>query len=102
MKGQLEDAVEALGFEHTVFVRPGLLVGERSELRGLELVLQRTAGFLGGLSNRLKDPWAQDAEVVARAAVQAALNCVEGRESEKVRVLSQWDIVRLGRTEWKE
>ena len=102
MKGEIEDAVKALDFDHVVFVRPGLLIGERSELRGAELVLQRLAGFTGALSNRLKDPWAQNADVVAKAAVQAALDFAEGRETEKVRVLSQSDIVRLGRTEWQE
>ncbi|KAK5129744.1 hypothetical protein LTR08_002920 [Meristemomyces frigidus] len=102
MKGQLEDAVKALNFDHTVLVRPGLLVGERTESATAEYVLRRLAGLMGSLSNRLKDPWAQDADVVAKAAVQAGLDCVEGREKEKVRVLGMSDIVRLGRTEWKE
>lgn len=30
MKGQLEDAVKEIGFDHVVILRPGLLVGERA------------------------------------------------------------------------
>jgi len=101
MKGELEDAVKALDFDHTVIVRPGLLVGNRSEMRYAELALRKIAGVMGSVSgNRLKDFWAQDAEVVAKAAVKAGMDCIDGKESEKVRVLSQADIVRLGRTEW--
>lgn len=33
MKGELEDAVEKLGFEWTAFVRPGLILGKREERR---------------------------------------------------------------------
>lgn len=59
-----------------------------------------TAGSWSG--NRLKDFWAQDADVIAKAAVRAGVDCVEGRETERFRVLGQADIVRLGRTEWKD
>jgi hypothetical protein len=45
---------------------------------------------------------AQDADVVARAAVRAALDTVDDKDTAKFRLLSQSDIVRLGRTEWKE
>ena len=102
MKGELEDAVKALDFEHVVILQPGLIVGQRASGTGIaELVLKKTATGAGSLSNRLKDFWAQDAEVIARAAVRAGLDCVEGKEKEKVRVLGQADVVRLGRTEWQ-
>lgn len=29
MKGQLEEDVKAMGFDHCVILRPGLLIGER-------------------------------------------------------------------------
>jgi hypothetical protein len=50
----------------------------------------------------LKDAWAQDADVVARAAVSALLDVQNKRNTEKVRVLNQQDVIRLGRTQWKE
>jgi uncharacterized protein YbjT (DUF2867 family) len=100
MKGELEEAVKALDFEHTVILRPGLLVGERQESRPAEFVLRKIAGFAGALSNGLKDSWAQDDAVVGRAAVSAGLEALTGK-SPKVWVVGQSDIVKLGRTEWK-
>jgi len=103
MKGELDDAVKAMGFEKTVIVKPGLLVGTREDSRPGEFFARKVAGFLGGISGGLlKDSWAQDADVVARAAVKASLDAVEGRQTEAVRVLDRTDIVRLGRTTWKD
>lgn len=103
MKGELEDAVKKLDFDHTVFVRPGTIVGSRNETRTAEAIVRKTASFVGScLGNWAKDPWAQDVEIIAKAAVKAGLDCVEGRSSEKVKVVSQTEIVRLGRTEWKD
>lgn len=101
MKGELEDAIKAIDFAHVVIVRPGLIVGQRTESRAAELVLRMIAGLAGSVSGKLKDPWAQDDVVIARAAVRAGLDCLGGEEKEKVRVLAQSDIVRLGRTAWK-
>jgi uncharacterized protein YbjT (DUF2867 family) len=100
MKGELEDAVKALGFKHCVILKPGLLVGARKESRPTEWLVQQMAKGAGAVGNGLKDFWAQDAEVVAKAAVSAGLSCVEGKREEGVWVLEQKDIVRLGRTEW--
>lgn len=100
MKGELEEAVKALDFEHTIILRPGLLVGDRQESRPAEFVVRKIAGFAGALSNGLKDFWAQDDEVVGRAAVSAGLQALEGKGS-KVSIVGQSEIVRLGRTEWK-
>ncbi|KAK4579925.1 Protein fmp52, mitochondrial [Recurvomyces mirabilis] len=103
MKGELEDAVKALDFDHTIIVRPGLLVGSRNDTRTAELAIQKVASFMGAISgNRLKDFWAQDADTVARAAVKAGMDALEGKQTEKIRVLSQSDIITLGRTEWKQ
>lgn len=99
MKGELEDAVKALDFEHTVIVRPGLIVGSREESRPAEFVVRKIAGFAGMLGSGFKDSWAQDAEVIGRAAVSAGLKALEG--GEKIVEVGQAEIVRLGRTEWK-
>ncbi|KAH0545201.1 hypothetical protein FGG08_000655 [Glutinoglossum americanum] len=99
MKGELDDAVSEIGFEKVVLVRPGFIVGEREESRMADAVLgglARMSGFLG-----LRDMWAQDAEVIARAAVKAGMMAKEGKAPEgKVWVLGPKDIVRLGRDEW--
>lgn len=87
MKGELDEAVKAIGFQRTIILKPGLLVGTREDSRPGEFAARKVAGWLGSWS----EGWAQSAEVVARAAVKAALE-----EGEGVTVLSQKDIVRLG------
>jgi uncharacterized protein YbjT (DUF2867 family) len=101
MKGELEDAVKALGFKHTVILRPGLIVGDREDSRPPEFVIRKIAGFAGHfLGNKAKDFWAQDADVIGKAAVHAGLQCLEGKREEGDWLVCQADIVRLGRTEW--
>lgn len=100
MKGELEEAVKEIGFEQTVIIRPGLLVGAREESRPAEAILRGFANALGSLAHVLKDTWAQDAEVVGKAAVSAGLQALEGGKP-KVWEIGQSEIVKLGRTEWK-
>ncbi|KAL1970070.1 hypothetical protein VTN77DRAFT_6475 [Rasamsonia byssochlamydoides] len=104
MKGELEEAVKALGFEHTIILRPGLIAGQREESRPAEAVLRFVAGIAGKVHSSLKDGWAQDADVIAKAAVNAGLKALEGdipAGSEKVWFLHGSDIIRLGQKEWK-
>ncbi|KAF8864826.1 hypothetical protein BDZ45DRAFT_669201 [Acephala macrosclerotiorum] len=98
MKGELEDSVRGLGFETTVILRPGLLVGERSDTRMAEAVFRGLANVMGHVG--LKDFWAQDADVVAKAAIAAGLQALEGGKP-KVWEIGQAEIIKLGRTEWK-
>ena len=58
-------------------------------------------GGLGMVTPKLTDFWGQDAEVIARSAVSAGLKALNG-EGAAVQELGMADIVRLGRTEWKE
>ncbi|KAI4287653.1 MAG: hypothetical protein L6R35_003088 [Caloplaca aegaea] len=98
MKAELEDAVMALEIPYTVIVRPGLLVGTRKHTRFAEAILQTIAKSLGMISKTwLMDCWAQDVDVIGRAAVAAALGCSEGKRKEGVWILEQSDIVRLGK-----
>ena len=92
-----------MGFDTTVILRPGLLVGNRTESRPTEFVFQKIAGLTGLLGKGVKDAWAQDAEVIGRAAVAAGLQALEDKEGKVPRFweVLQADIVRLGRTEWK-
>lgn len=72
MKAEGEEAVQGLGFKCTVVLKPGLLVGEREERRGVA----KGVGWVS--AGRLTEWWAQDAGCVARAAVRAGWECVEG------------------------
>ena len=102
MKGELDEVVQEVGFEKTILLKPGLIVGSRNDFRPPEYALRMLANFLGRLSgNRLKDFWAQDADVIGRAAVAASLKCLDGTAPDgKVWVLGMDEIIRLGRTEW--
>jgi hypothetical protein len=101
MKGELEEAVKQLDFEHTIILRPGLIVGQREDSRPPEFALRKIATWAGMVSESyLKNFWAQDADVIAKAAISAALQCHEGKVQQKVWTLGQGDIIRLGKTEW--
>ncbi|KAF3904023.1 hypothetical protein AA313_de0206892 [Arthrobotrys entomopaga] len=96
MKGEIEDHIEEVGFEKYIIVRPGLLLGDRNESRLGESIFQGIAKGLRFVSGGvLSDPWAQTGDVVARAAVRAALD--EGITGKKI--LYQKDIVHLGKKE---
>ncbi|KAL7924676.1 hypothetical protein ACQKWADRAFT_285651 [Trichoderma austrokoningii] len=100
MKKGVETAVKELEFEHGIIVRPGLILGEREKgrfLEGVAAAFARGLGFIG-----LKDSFAQDAEVIARAAIRAAQLADEGKAPSKFWVLGQSDIIKLGRTEWAQ
>ena len=102
LKGEIEEAVKELGFPHTILVKPGLLVGDRKESRPAETFLRTITRGMGAISKGgLEDWWAQDVDVIGKAAVAAGLQCLEGKREEGVWVVSQNDIVRLGRKEWK-
>jgi uncharacterized protein YbjT (DUF2867 family) len=103
MKGELENGVKALGFKYTVILRPGLIVGDRNDSRPPEFIIRKIAGFANHfLGNKATDFWAQDAEVIARAAVHAGLLCLEGKRQEGDWLVGQSEIVRLGRAEWEQ
>jgi uncharacterized protein YbjT (DUF2867 family) len=102
MKGEIEEDVKNIGFKYTVILRPGFLVGVREDSRLAESILGGMARAMGMVSKQwLTDWWAQDAHVVANAAIAAGLQCLEGKHGEGVWLLDQSDIIRLGRTEWK-
>jgi uncharacterized protein YbjT (DUF2867 family) len=95
MKGELEDDTIKLGFKHVVILRPGLIVGDRDDSRPAEFALRKIAGYMGAIG--LKDAWAQDADMIAMAAVKAAELCIEGKRDEGTWILAQSDIVKLGK-----
>lgn len=103
MKAEIEEDTKTLDFKHVVFVRPGVIVGPREKGRPIEVALSGLANFLGKISGDLLKNWfAQDADVIAKAAVSAGLKCLNGQgPKEKVWILSQADIIRIGQEEWK-
>jgi uncharacterized protein YbjT (DUF2867 family) len=98
MKVGVEDAVESLGFEHSIILRPGLILGKREAAHSSDLFVA-AAAYLG--PGALKDRIGQEAEVIGRAAVHAALLAQQGKAPSKHWILDPADILRLGRDEWK-
>ncbi|KAK5123585.1 hypothetical protein LTR85_002623 [Meristemomyces frigidus] len=98
MKGQLDDAVSKMGFEHTVILRPGALLGQREAPPLAVRGLNGAAKLLGSVSKAyLVDAWAIDADVVAGAAIVAAQKCLEGEREKGVWILSQKEVLGLGK-----
>lgn len=102
MKIGVEDTIKELDFDQAVIVRPGLIMGQREESRAAEGLLQGFFSGLGRVSTAAKDFMAQDADVIARAAVAAAVQAEQGKAPSKYWILEQADIIRLGRAEWKD
>src|SRR5205085_7747966 len=71
VKGEVEDGIEALGFDRVDLLRPGLLIGERNERRPGEAVAQMLSPigdlFLRGKFARYRSIDARD---VAKAVVR--------------------------------
>ncbi|KAK3692646.1 hypothetical protein B0T22DRAFT_21088 [Podospora appendiculata] len=103
MKNGVEDAIKGLDFDHAVIVRPGLIIGEREVAHQGGWLMNATVRGLGRIAGQwAQDKLGQDAEVIARATVAAARLAEEGKAPAKYWILEGADIVRLGRTEWKE
>jgi uncharacterized protein YbjT (DUF2867 family) len=76
-KGELEDAIDHLGFQSLTLVRPGFLGGERDEHRPLETALGSLLRIVGPMlptSARISP-----AATVAALLVEAACNGTAGR-----------------------
>lgn len=100
MKAELEEAVKAVGFKYTVIMKPGLLVGDRSDSRPAESVFRGIAKGLGGVSKKwLTDWWAQDVDVIGRAVVVAAAQCAESKREPGIWQIEHAQITKLGRSE---
>ncbi|KAK4174592.1 putative mitochondrial protein fmp-52 precursor [Triangularia setosa] len=102
MKIGVEDTIKELGFDNAVILRPGLILGEREQSRLGEGQAQTAARAIGrwfGLG--VVDKFAQEGEVIARAAVKAVEMIGKGEAKERYWILEQSDIVKLGREGWK-
>ncbi|WYZ37775.1 hypothetical protein EsH8_II_001281 [Colletotrichum jinshuiense] len=101
MKNGVEDAIKEAGFDHGIILKPGLILGQREQGRGAEGFAQSAVRSLGFLSTGIQDSLGQEAEVIARAAVHAAILVEQGKAPAGLWVIEAPEIVRLGRTEWK-
>ncbi|GAP92926.1 putative protein mitochondrial [Rosellinia necatrix] len=101
MKVGVEDSIKSLDFKQAIILRPGFLIGNREVAHtGGPLIASLFNGIKTYLGQGVQDKFAQEDEVVARAAVKAAMLAAEGKAPSKFWVLEQNDIVRLGRDEW--
>lgn len=91
-KGELEEAIKALGFEHLIIARPSLLLGERDETRYLEDLGQLTARPLGAVA-RLVYP--KGAPIQARVLAHALVNALLAPDLPAQQILYYPELTRL-------
>jgi uncharacterized protein YbjT (DUF2867 family) len=99
MKQGVEDTIESLGFEQAIILRPGFIIGQREagkEKAGGGIISSVITG-LGSINQGIQDTLGQEADVIARAAVQAALLAKEGKAPSKYWILEGADIIKFGR-----
>ena len=81
IKGEVEDAMGELGFQRLDILQPGLLLGERGEVRRGESIAQTLAPIYNPLlrGSRLRRYRAIPAETVARAIIRLSEETTPGR-----------------------
>ena len=103
MKKGVEETVKGLDFESAIIVRPAIILGDREvPHQGGPFLIGATRALGRWFGLGVQDSLGQEAEVIARAAVHAAKIAADGKAPSKYWVLESSDIVRLGRTEWKD
>ncbi|XP_009643679.1 oxidoreductase HTATIP2, partial [Egretta garzetta] len=90
VKGEVEDLVQAIGFDRCTILRPAVLLCKRQESRPMEWMAQQ---FLGVVSWVFPTAYSVPVETVARAMVASVLQPGEG----KVEVLENGAIHKLGK-----
>ncbi|NXM24077.1 HTAI2 Oxidoreductase, partial [Oxyruncus cristatus] len=90
VKGEVENLVQAVGFDRCTILRPAVLLCKRQESRPMEWV---TRQFLGVVAQVFPTAYSVPVETVARAMVA----CVLQPGEEKVKVLENKAIHELGK-----
>ncbi|KAM6262314.1 oxidoreductase HTATIP2 isoform 2-T2 [Porphyrio hochstetteri] len=90
VKGEVENLVQAVGFDRCTILRPAVLLCRRQELRPTEWIAQK---FLGIVAWVFPTAYSVPVETVARAMVAILLQPGEG----KVEVLENGAIHKLGK-----
>ncbi|GAW24359.1 hypothetical protein ANO14919_139430 [Xylariales sp. No.14919] len=96
MKRGVEETIEKLGFDHAVILRPGMILGRRETPHPIGPLLNSIIYGVGSIAKSLQDKLGQEAEVIGKAAVQAAQTATEGKAPRKVWVIEGSDFVKLG------
>lgn len=92
-KGKLEDDIIALGFDHTIILRPGQLNGDRGKERNeLPHKIATYLQSLPGVSWLLKSI---DASDVGKIAVDFAEKAQKGEVKEKVKIVGGGELMEL-------
>lgn len=102
MKGEIEKAVLGMGFDATVILRPGLILGDRQESRPPEAAARWFVELIGKISTGVEGKLGQHADAIGRAAVRAGQLALNGegeavkRENGKVWILDGAAILKYG------
>ena len=99
MKVGVEDAIENLDFEHSIILRPGMIMGQREKPRAVEGLSQGILNGIGKLAPGFKDSLGQSAEAIGAAAAKAAQLAIEGKAPSKHWVIDSAEILKIGRDE---
>lgn len=92
-KGAIECDIKAVGFKRVDIIRPGMLLGPRTEARPLEAIGQRLAATLAPLMvGQFSKYGAIDAKIVAKAIVGLV-----GQAGDGCRIYDNADICRVAR-----
>ncbi|KAG7666079.1 FMP52 [[Candida] subhashii] len=97
-KGQLEKDIEALEFDRTVILRPGVLLGERENYHGFGTSAATFVGRLikGTFMASLMRPI--EGHEVATVAIDFAEKAIKGELKDKVTIIEPADLVKLANT----
>ncbi|XP_062472242.1 oxidoreductase HTATIP2 [Pezoporus occidentalis] len=90
VKGEVENLVQAVGFDRCTILRPAVLLCKRQESRPMEWIARQ---FLGVVAWVFPTAYSVPVEMVARAMVASVLQPGKG----KVEVLENGDIHKLGK-----
>jgi len=103
MKIGVEDTIQRLDFDQAIIVKPGFIIGDREvPHQGVWIAFGLIKGLAKVAGQWAADKMGQEAEVIARATVHAMKLAEQGKAPSKYWVIEADEIIKLGRTEWKD
>ncbi|CCC70278.1 hypothetical protein NCAS_0E02080 [Naumovozyma castellii] len=95
MKGEIERDIVALDFDHTIILRPGILLGERDPQTAHKSFTHDAMRMIGGMFYRSRLAWLAEYPIygdeVGKVGVHLALN----KDGEKVQILESKEILDI-------